>query len=155
MKLYVKFAQERRPRTIRLFLKQYYSYYTDPYIAKGHDTHFDPACTRRHCGLSYRSFDDLYDLVKTYYPTIRKKKIMNHLLTIKIPIQNGVAKPHLGICSTMNRIRFIPYRTMNTSDKHLTRRMPNSANTWMELLNLIGITSEQELLDYINKHKEP
>jgi hypothetical protein len=55
----------------------------------------------------------------------------------------------------MNRIRYIPYREVNTHPEHLDRRMSESTNTWMELLNLLGITNYKELLDYIENHKEP
>ena len=99
MELYVKFAEEGRPRTIRAFLKQFYSNRVDPYLAIGHNTYYDRECLRLHCSRSYRSFDDLYDLVKTYYPSIRKKKMIHYLLTVKIPTQNGRSVPHLALSS--------------------------------------------------------
>jgi len=154
--LYVKFAQEKRPRTVKMFLKQFYTNRVDPYIAIGHTTYHDHECTRRHCSLSYRSFDDLYDMVRTYYPSIRKKKMIHYLLTTNIPIGDGRrSKPHLGICGGMGRIRFIPYREMNVDHNHLNRRMPNSTHTWMELLNLLGIKNSKELEEYVENNKEP
>jgi hypothetical protein len=44
---------------------------------------------------------------------------------------------------------------MTNALHHLEQRMGNSENTWMELLNLIGITNEQELREYIENNKEP
>jgi hypothetical protein len=155
MELYVQFAQEELPRTVASFIKKYYTKRVDPYIAIGHNTFFDPECTKLHCSKSYRSFDDLYDLVKTYYPDTTKKEMIHHLITVNIPTQNGRSFPNLGTCNTMNRIRFIPYQKMNDRPEHLEMKMLHSENTWMELLGLIGIKSEKELQEYIKNNREP
>lgn len=153
MALYVKFAQQERPKTVRQFIRKYYSNHVDPYLAKGHDTYFDPECKRIHCTRMYRSFDDLLDLVNTYYPSIKPLKLMHYLLTTKIPLQgiNRFAKPHLGTCNGMGRIRFIPYN-QHSLDGFKTR-MPNSKYTWEELLTPLGITNHAEFEAYIQNQK--
>lgn len=153
MALYVRFAQQERPRTVREFLRKYYNNQVDPYLAKGHDTYFDPECRRVHCTRMYRSFDDLLDLVNTYYPSIKPLKLMHYLLTTKIPLrgENKFAKPHLGTCNGMGRIRFIPYNQSNYD--HIDHRMPNSRFTWKELLEPLGITNKDEFEAYIKNQK--
>lgn len=156
MALYVKFAQEKRPRTVKLFLKQFYSGRKDPYIAYAGRTYTDSECRNLHCDRSYRSFDDLLNMINTYYPSITAKKLMHHLLTIKIPVQG---KPdefytyHLATCSGMGRIRYIPYYQKFWDPNQIDRRMPNSRYTWSELLAKLGITNEKEFHEYIEKHR--
>lgn len=156
MALYVKFAQEKKPRTVKLFLKQFYASKKDPYIAYAGVTYIDPECKKRHCDRSYRSFDDLLDMVRTYYPSTTPKRLMHHLLTIKIPIQgkpNEFYTYHLATCGGMGRIRYIPYYQHYWDSNQIERRMANSVFTWKELLAKLGITNEKEYREYIEKHR--
>lgn len=155
MALYVKFAQEKKPRTVREFLKKYYSIRVDPYVAYGGPTFKNPECTVLHCSLSYRSFDDLLTLVNTYYPSIKPKKLMHYLLTIKFVLQGGaVAQPNIGVCGTMGRIRFLPYKDLHYDQSQIDRVMPNSQWTWKQLFAMIGINDEAEFRAYIKNNRE-
>jgi len=152
MALYVKFAQEKRPRTIRGFIKQFYTSGVDPYFARGHNTYFDPGCTDLHCSRAYRSFDDLWELVNTYYRPIPPAKMMHYLLTTKIPLQGDkIAEVHLGTCSGMRRIRFIPYHS--AAFEGIDRQMEFSQFTWRELLAPLGVTNYAEFNEYIKNKK--
>lgn len=157
MALYVKFVEkEGRPRTIRGFIKKYYSYRLEYSCARGYDTYHDPECTRLHCSRLYRSFDDLWTLVNTYYRPIPPAKMMHYLLTTKIPLspmngQERFAKPHLGICSGMGRIRFIPYSS--SAFNHIDRKMQHSKFTWRELLTPLGINDRNQFEKYIKNNK--
>lgn len=154
MPLYVKFAMEKRPETVRLFLKEFYSRHKDPYTAYAHNTYSDSACNELHCDKAYRSFDDLYELVKTYYSSITLKQMVNILLTTKITLQGDVlAYPHLAVCSNMNKIRFIPYRQISCEPEYINLKMKESEWTWSELLNLVGIKNKKDLEEYIKNSK--
>lgn len=153
MALYVKFAQEKRPRTVRGFLKKFYSYQVDPYYAKGHDTYKDALCQRLQCNRGYRSFDDLHELVKTYYPSIDEKKMMHYLLTTKIPLMGKdlYAKPHISHCGEMNRLRYIPYHRAELAE--IDRKMSASRYTWRQLLAPLGVTDQASFKEYIKNSK--
>lgn len=156
MSLYVKFAKEKRPRTVKQFLIEYYSLRKDPYLAYGGDTYSNIECTIHHCGRSYRSFDDLLDLVNTYYPSIKPKKLMHYLLTVKIKSSDkaeGFYWPHLATCSGMGRIRYIPYYQKWYDQNQINLRMGNSRYTWKELLAMLGITNEKEFFEYIETNR--
>ena len=159
MSLYVQFAIEERPRSVRLFLKQFYSRHKDPYTAYPHNTYNDPGCRNLHCDKAYRSFDDLYELVKTYYPSITLKQMVDILLTTKLTIRGNKpdeevpAYPHLAVCCNMNKIRFIPYRQISCEPEYINLRMRESQWTWRELLNLVGIKNKKDLEEYIKNSK--
>lgn len=154
MYLYVKFAQEKKPRTVREFLKKFY-HLSDGWCLKGYTTYSDSECKRSQSSHSYRSFDDLLILVKTYYPSITDKKLIHYLLTTDFKLSENIkAYPHLGVCSGMGKIRFIPYKELNVSyDLDIRKRMLNSKNTWNELLKLIGIKNEYQFKEYIKNRK--
>lgn len=148
MALYVKFAQEQRPNSVKGFLKKFYTRDVDVSIAKGQYTFFDPECTKVHDKHQYRSFDDLLELVQTYYPKVTPVKLMHYLLTTKIALQgkDRFAKPHLGKCNDMGKIRFIPY--MTDSYSNLDVKMPESKYTWNELMRPLGIKTEHDFVKY-------
>lgn len=151
MAIYVKFAEEKKPRTIKEFLIKFYSYYKTSDFAKGYITYSNKECTSLQCEKTYRSFDDLLELVQTYYPSTTVQKFIKILLTVKIPKKdnNTFYKPHLGICSGMGKIRFIPYNVHDLYDYKTV--MKNSKYTWEELLKPLGINDKKDLINYHNK----
>lgn len=147
MALYVKFAIDKRPRTVRDFIRKFYTGYVTLYYAKGHATFYDAGCVNVHCHRDYRSFDDLLELVQTYYPSIKPVKLMHYLLTTKIPLtKDSNSYPNLGTCSGMGKIRFIPYNSPAFSD--IDRVMPNSKFTWRQLITPLGIKDEKDFKEY-------
>lgn len=60
-------------------------------------TYYDEECTKRQCGAYRRSFDDLYILFKTYFPTITKKEAL---------LAMGWHDLHFYFCEEINKIVF-------------------------------------------------
>jgi hypothetical protein len=148
MAIYVKFAEEKKPKTVLEFLKLFYSRSINSYYCSGQFTYFDKECTNLQDTHSYRSFDDLLELTQTYYTSIKPVKLMHYLLILKINLTEGkLSKPHLATCSGMGRIRYIPYR--DSAYLCISTKMSKSKYAWSELLIPLGISNEEEFLEYI------
>jgi len=150
MAIYVKFE---KPRTIKEFLKLFYntSSYSGNYRYAS-KTYFDIECEKLHCDKSVRSFDDLLNLVQTYYKSTTPKILMFHLLTLKINYNGKFLKPYFGTCGGMKRIRYIPYSEYNSWGGHYNVKMSESKYTWTELLLLWNIKNQKELEQFINNN---
>lgn len=150
MAIYVKFAEIKKPKTVLEFLKLFYSRQIDNTQARGHYTYSDKECTIIQDQNYWRSFDDLLELVQTYYSSIIPVKLMHYLLVLKIKLTNGrFTKPHLGLCNGMDRIRYIPYQEICTNGDYLKRIMIKSKYTWSELLKPLDIHSIEDIEKYI------
>ncbi len=152
MALYVKFE---KPRTIKEFLIKFYTSknydYSDSSLAAS-NTYDDPECKILQCERHARSFDELLEIVKTYYPSTTPKILVYHLLTVVYHNRKGnLMYPYLGTCSGMNRIKYVPYydKTAVTS-AYFTAKMRESKYTWGELLKLHNIKTLADLRKFIN-----
>lgn len=131
MALYIKeLIDKNKPRSISKFIDLYYvkgpqAPATKGYYLKSSATYFDKKCNELQCSIGrMRSFDDLYDLVKTYYPKVTVKRLFHILITkvykfdtytisygttadlYKMNKVGNTYKIHsLSNCSTMRRIR--------------------------------------------------
>ena len=149
MAIYVKFAEKKKPMTVLKFLKLFYSRNINSYYASGHYTYYDKECKNLQDSHNWRSFDDLLELIQTYYPSIKPVKLMHYLLVLRLNLANGsLSKPHLGVCGEMGKIRYIPYATINYYQVEINLKMPESKYTWSELLIPLGITNREEFLEY-------
>lgn len=151
MAIYVEFE---RPKTIKEFLIKFYSNVSYG-TAQAATTYKDILLTQIQCNKSYRSFDDLLELIQTYYPETTPKILIYELLTIKIknPKTNENFKPHLGVCSGMRRIRYIPYPGFNPNfQDYIDIKMYDSQYTWKELLLLLDIKNEIELKSFVENN---
>jgi hypothetical protein len=147
MAIYVRFAEQKLPDTIYEFLKQFYSRSFNPYYASGHLTYLDKECLLLQDSHNWRSFDDLLELVETYYGEIDPVRFMHFLLTVKISNDSYSYKPHLGACGTMNKIRYIPY--IYPAYEGIDKKMKSSKYTWNDLLIPLNINNFSEFHEYI------
>lgn len=156
-KLYVKF---KRPRSLKEFIIKYYNLenpqnHTMYFYGPSTNTYYDKECKKIHCNRTYRSWDDLYIIFKTYYPSLSKAKCFDTLM--KTCLHKGY-KFQLASCSGMGKIRFIPginWRNYSFSKiclDHLNTKMSNSENTWQELFNLLKLDTDEKILEYLNKN---
>lgn len=124
-----------------------------------------------------RSYDDLYCLIKTYYPLATIKSVFLHLLKYNggFKIIGGnmhVVYPSFSSCGTMQRVRLtygycylgpidnkfeiinIKYYTNSILSLNAIKSAYTyySAYSWKELLEISGITT-QEQLNEIQKQK--
>ena len=149
MALYVKFAEEKKPENIRDFLREFYKKVVMN-VCYGEVTYHNKECTEQQCSRAHRSYDDLAELLKTYFPELTDKDIIHYLLSTKI----DNFKPQLAVCDSMGRIRYIPYQFMN-SNEYLNHKMSLSKYTWAELLAMINVKPDwQEVKNYFEKHAE-
>lgn len=153
-KLYIKECSiEDKPKKIRDFIRLFYNSNPD-YKVTATTTYFDKECTLQHCEkLKLRSFDDLYCLIKTYYPRVTVSLVFYVLITTKMCIGDIKIYPALNVCTTMNRIRI----TFSKSYFYISNTnciMRNSAYTWGSLLKMIGIKewNREILQEYHDKH---
>lgn len=122
---------------------------------KAVETYNDENCTTIQCDRNkYRSFDDVLEIVNTYFPEIKIEELIIFLLSKKIKDNYNLL---LTSCGSMHRTRLLymtskPYpNNYGQSESPFTVPKYNSKYSWGELLNMIGITNQQEFLDYINK----
>lgn len=152
MKLYVKFGKQE---TVRLFLEKFFSCHQpyDDYV-RGTATYDDEECTKLHCPEGkLRSFDDIFDLVNTYYDNISVKELIHTLATLDVKRNGNELFMHTGTCSGIRRIRmlYVPKQTIPPdmyTDKY------DSKYSWKELFSMIGITSREKLIEYKTKNHE-
>ena len=154
MKIYVKFEP---PATVGEFLIKFFTV-TSPYnnvIMNGQTTYFDKECTVTQCQSSrMRSFDDLFDIVSTYYPEILPKDLMHEILVADIRNKdNKKLFPHLYNCGSIARIRIIYYIEFCTEPFTIIPKY-KSKYSWAELLNMLGISNNAELEEYANKNRK-
>ncbi len=80
MAIYLKID---KPNTIQELLLQLFSCYG--YYNTGAETYFDEACTQIQCESNkWRSFDDIFEIVNTYFPNTEEKEIMHELLILPL-----------------------------------------------------------------------
>lgn len=81
MKIYVKIKEGVKINNIKELIEYLYS-------KDGSDHHYsqktyrDEGCTNTQCKGYRRSFEDLYDLSKTYFPNATKPELMSALMSI-------------------------------------------------------------------------
>jgi len=152
MAIYVKFE---KPRTIKEFLIKFYTSKNFDYSESSlgaSNTYSDKECKVLQCDRRSRSFDELLEILQTYYPSTTPKICMYHLLTVQYVNKKGKRMyPYLGTCGGMNRIKYLPYhdKTALTS-AYFDTSMRESKYTWRELLKLLNIKNITELKTFIN-----
>lgn len=150
MSIYVKFAEEKKPKTINEFLIKFY---TNRNIIMGQAsadiTYSDKKCFITQCDRTRRSFDDLLELTKTYYTSITPKTLMSKLLKLK-PHKNSII--YLTNCSGMmkTRISFYIYGyEVRSYENIIIESKYNSKYSWKELFDMLNIKNNEQLKKYI------
>ena len=167
----------KKPRSIKEFLYRFFM--TQANISKQNcsrclETYYDKNCTSQQCSLGrLRSYDDLFDLVKTYYPTITDKRLFRLLLTTNYRTVNKaynsnelcIIEPQLYHCSSMRRIRICytlyPDKRTIENMKYLLNynyiiqlTKYDSKYDWVQLFAILGINSNEDLKEYYEKHRK-
>jgi hypothetical protein len=148
MAIYVNF---KKPRTINEFLLMFYTQRNNnTHQSTAAITYFNNKCTIVQCDKIRRSFDDLLELVQTYYPSTTPKILIGKLLKLKIPEYNSIM---LTNCGGMKRIRisYFAHSSYKTNyDNAIGINKLDSKYSWKDLLDMIGIMNEQQYENYIN-----
>lgn len=152
MSIYVEFD---KPSTIKEFLRKFFSG-GDQWVRTGVATYYDEDCYSEHCDTDrYRSFDDIYDCVKTYFPSVTRKRVMHELLLLEF--QSGYKKTDvqrlkMSTCSDIERVVTYYYMSNNIYYPYDAEQY-DSDYSWQDLLKLLGITNQKTLDDYVEKAK--
>lgn len=154
MAIYVKFE---KPETIREFLQLFYNQRSNSYNSNmlfATITYHDQECTDLQCSRDVRSFDDLYEMIQTYFPETTVKQFVFELLTVKLTLKNTetVFKPYLSYCNGMGKIRFLPHLDTCKNWSEYQKKMQHSKYSWEELLKTQDINSVLELENFLNSN---
>ena len=149
MAIYVKFAEESKPKTVREFLNKFFSSYKEQYL-RNVETYLDKECTVLQCKANkYRSFDDIFELVKTYYPTVSIGTIFKILLTLKPKHNDIVYNLFMMSCSGIKKINclYVKFQGNNVKDykKIISNTTYDSNYKYEELFNMIGVKNQEDL----------
>lgn len=154
MSLYTQFGKQS---TINDFILKFFSHMHGNEL-KGLATYFDANCTSIHCQPNrYRSFDDFYELVNTYYPGTTPEKLMHELLVADVRGTNGQDYfLFMSNCSTIDRIRMHYSPESSLSYGYVSGNKYNSKWSWPELLEMIGLRnpSSADIKNYIKLHRK-
>ncbi len=147
-KIYLKL--KRKPKTIEELLLSLFSNGT---VAKRTNviTYSDEKCLNIQCiEGKLRSFDEVYDIITTYFPETTLKEIIHNLITLDFKLDEPLYIKMTN-CSTINRI-VLYYSTdyFNTSIFDISKY--NSKYCWDELLNLLKLKSIVDIKKYVKKH---
>ena len=145
MAIYVNF---KKPRTINEFLLTFYTQREGSSQAYAAITYTNKECTYVQCDKIRRSFDDLLEIVQTYYPSTTPELLISRLLKLKIPNYNSI---YLINCEGMRKLRISYYNGgfKSTYSKAILVSKYDSKYSWKELLNMIGITNDEQYENYI------
>lgn len=98
------------------------------------ETYFDKELKKLQCNKGrLRSFDDILEIVNTYFPSITPKRLIHELLVFDPP----------------KYINTIDGLNTNYSDCNKL----NSKYSWHELLAMLGIKNYEEYKKYVLKHR--
>lgn len=155
MKIYVKTKEKFKNH------KELIKFLFKDYVLIGFPkTYSDKECKVLQCmNDKMRSFDDIYHIAKTYFPTISHKTVFKTLLLCRRKIEDYLYYPTLGCCSTMRKIRFtfsyIRKDNFITSllSSILTTPSYDSLWSWKELASSIGLTNKESLDTFFKNNK--
>lgn len=150
MSIYVKFE---RPETPEEFIKQLYSSVEDN-RAHSIETYSDSECAILQCNARrIRSFDDIYELITTYYPELTIKDVIKLLVNTNIKsTTNEQLYIFLTNCSIIYRINFFFYNDIKSCSQGYDLSKMGSKHTWKELLAMIDINSKAEFEEYLKTY---
>lgn len=147
-KLYIaeiELGEAKKPKTIKKFLEFYFTHKNNNQLySSSLSTYYDKECTNIQCICNkLRSFDDMYMITKTYYPSITVKKLITILVNLTIIKGGNLLVPQFSDCGGMRRIRIIYYMKANTYAEVMTKLKYDSVYSWKELFNMIDLTEEK------------
>lgn len=151
-KIYINF---KKPNTIDKLLKLIYSKKFPPSTLYSVNTYYDKDCKQLQCNKGWRSFDDLYCIVKTYFPSTTEKILMTRLLKYRHSVNNTIYKMHFGHCDGAGILRVMPYYIQPAVNYYCitNQKMKNSNYTWVQLFGLLNLHDSDDVKKYLKNIK--
>ena len=124
-------------------------FYTYNGISYGQATYLDAEFKYEHCrDLKLRSFNDVYDVVNTYFPGTSPAEVFKAVL-LSIPkkrASDGYWSIYLTYCATMERLRIVhSEKSMNCIIGNYTTKKGHPFD-WYELVKEAGFKSKEEAI---------
>ena len=146
MNIYLKLTEQ--PETIEELLKALFS------VAANHndrllniETYYDKECTKIQCiRAKFRSFEDIFDIVNTYFPNTSEEDVMKSLLFLKLKSRFGsrlyfyptycrtICRP---VCLYYENIMANPFNNKKAEEGKILK-------SWKDLLSQIGIKTDAQ-----------
>jgi len=136
---------------LKLFLSELNSTYNT-----GSNTYTDIECTQIQCEAGkWRSFDDIYEIVNTYFPNTDEKTVIHEILVLPMKTTKGKELfPYFNYCNKINMCTMMFYYTYHACETTFSTKTGEGKYAWGTLFELLGITNAEQLKDYIlNKPK--
>lgn len=159
MAIYLKI--EKKPETIEELLLKLFShvhYKNDNYTTTV-PTYSNPECTVLQCERhKFRSFDDIVEIVNTYFPNTDNMTVLHNLLILQITSASGIVLlPAMLMCRSIEKPTIyysIRFERDYNGGTFTDAKQRFSNYLWKELLAELGITNFEELKNYIDKNKK-
>lgn len=122
------------------------------------ETYSDKDCKIIQCYRNkYRSIDDLYNILNTYY-NISYEELLHYLLMTRIKINDNIKYPQFIYCSDTNLFtmcfggRLLSLNELK--DDHMSYSEESiSSMSWYELFLELYIKTQEDLGNYLEEHK--
>ncbi len=166
MAIYLK--NIKKPKSVRQLLGFLFSSYNGTTTVRNVITYSDPECKEVQClANKYRSFDDILEICKTYFPNVGVKRVAKDLFNLRIKVKenegNVYLNPSLVVCNDINKgtiffytSAFNPYANYHTDGPlggNISQRR-SGQYSWLELLQKVGVKdgSLKEFKEYYSKN---
>lgn len=156
-KIYLKEFKDKQPESIQELLLALFNYHGSYGLIKSVTTYYNPECTQLQCDSDkYRSIDETFDIVNTYFPNTDIKTLMHELAILPVVESDG-SKLYLLLanCSNIQRLRLCYYKdvkectTLDKSHPHY-----NSKWTMGELLDCLGLEDARNTIKYRDEYEQ-
>jgi hypothetical protein len=156
MKLYVKI---KRRTKVKDFIADLFTYGISKDAIKDRvilkvmvPSYYDKKLTKEQCGIvSYRSFDDLLLIVKTYYPSYTAKKLIKLLFSFNIYERTFYMVTCYGIRKPTCCFYKVSEKNYVIGDRIIKSKATNG--DWKDILKLIDITTKKQLQKLVKSIK--
>lgn len=152
--IYTKFGKKD---SIQEFIFNLFSY-RDGYCLFSVETYYDEECKIQQCRRNtYRSIDDLYEILNTYY-TINYEELLHYLLMTRISINDNIKYPNFIFCEDTDLFTMCfggylsSFDSLEEDDIDYSETSISSIS-WYELFFKLNIKSQEDLDYYLEKHK--
>lgn len=142
-----------KPETISELLIALFQHSEGHYYV-GTTTYSDEKCEVIQCeNGKWRSFDDVYEIINTYFPGTDEKEIMHQILTTDFKRRITLYYPYFVFCSKIQKSTMILYPHIYSNSTQFTYKKVDSKYCWGELFELLGIRTNDDKNNYIEQNR--
>ena len=122
-------------------------------VVLGVESYANKECTNWQCNAQkMRSFEDIFDCVKTYFKTATRKRVLEEILRLNMSYGAFKFYPQFGYCGGMRKIKIYYARGASRfTNLDLTGK---SLQSWNNLFLTLGLKGESQVREYIIANKK-